>query len=499
MKKILFKNALVALVTASLLQGCSKEEVIDIFPEYSLDAIKNPSSMKQVGEVLTGAYQGFRAANYYGSASGTGAGWSIMPDAMSDNLYESAAETLANSREMADWIYTVNTGQISLYYRAPYQVIAAANIVIRDIDKYTTDLNRKEANRIKGQALAIRALAHFDLFKYFASTYDKNATSSLALAYIKDFIVSTSAKPERISNPDYYQNLLADINEAIRLLGDVDKDINQAGLTTRAYIDLNAAYAISARINLYAGNWTDAANAAFNALTAGTGRPLASTLTAFSGMYNEKNVGEAIWHVKFESGQSGPTYLMYWPSNGRSYFRPDPVIAVAGGSTGLIRANDIRHAAYFKADSRGISIIKYQGKAVADGNANFPAIRSGEMLLIHAEALARSGKESDGLASLNALRAARISGHTPLNLTGQALLDAIANERRAELIAEGHRFFDLKRTTRTINRGYPCGTTTISASGECSLTSTDREWVLPIPQSVINANEKMKQSPEWLQ
>lgn len=498
MKKILFKNALVALVTASLLQGCSKEEVIDVFPEYSLDAIKNPSSMKQVGEVLTGAYAGFRSANYYGSGSGTGAGWSIMPDAISDNLYESSAETLANSRDMADWLFTVNTGQIASYYLAPYQVIAAANIVIRDVDKFTTDLNRGEANRLKGQALAIRALAHFDLFRYFAPSYDKNASSSLALAYIKDFIVSTSVKPERISNPDYYQNLIADINEAITLLGDVDMDINEPGLTTRAYIDLNGAYAIAARIHLYAGNWTDAANAAFNALTAQDGRPLATTQSAFSGMYDESNVGEVIWHVKFESGQSGPTYLMYWPNNGRSYFRPVPEIAVADGSTGLIRANDIRHAAFFTPDSRGISITKYQGKSSADGNANFPAIRSGEMLLIHAEALARSGNESAGLASLNALRAARISGYQDVSLSGQALLDAIADERRAELVAEGHRFFDLKRTTRTINRGYPCGDVTVSASGECSLSPSDRQWTLPIPQSVINANENMQQTPEWL-
>ena len=497
MKKILFKNTLVALVAFSLLQGCSKEEVIEIFPEYSLDALSNPSSMKQVGEVLTGAYAGFRASNYYGSASGTGAGWSIMPDAMSDNLYESAAETLANSRDMADWLYTTNTGQISAFYSAPYQVIAAANIVIRDVDKFTTELNQKEANRIKGQALAIRALAHFDLFRYFAPSYDKNASSSLALAYVKEFVVSTSIKPTRMSNPDYYQNLLADINEAITLLGDVDMDINEPGLTTRAYIDQNAAYAIAARIHLYAGNWTDAASAAFNALSANDGRPLATTQSAFSGMYDETDIGEAIWNVKFESGQSGPTYIMYWPNNGRSYFRPVPEIAVAEGTSGLIRSDDIRHLAFFTPDDNGISITKYQGKAAADGNANFPAIRSGEMLLIHAEALARSGSESQGLASLNLLRGSRISDYTDLNLSGQALLDAIADERRAELVAEGHRFFDLKRTNKTINRGYPCGETSISASGECSLSSGDRQWTLPIPQSVINANENMVQTPGW--
>jgi hypothetical protein len=498
MKKILFKNTVAILVAFSLLQGCTKEEVIELSPEYSLDGSKEAANMGQVESTLLGAYAGFRASNYYGSGSGTGAGWSIMPDVLSDNLYESAAETLANSREMADWLYTTNSGQVSAFYQAPYRVIATANVVLRDVDKYTSSANQYEGNRIKGQALAIRALAHFDLFRYFASTYERNS-SALALTYVKDFTVSTTLKPSRMTNSDYYGHLIGDIEEAIELLSEVDKDINDApGGKVRPFIDLNGAYAIAARIHLYAGNWDDAADAAFNALTAQDGRPLVTTLEAMKGMYEESTVGEIIWNVQFESGQSGPTYIMYWPSNGRSYFRPSFDIARHPGTSGLIRSNDIRYGAFFTRDARGLSIRKYQGKSSYDGNANFPAIRSGEMLLIHAEALARDGQEAAAMNSLNTLRAARISGYVNENLTGQDLLTAIANERRRELVAEGHRFFDLKRTTKTVTRGLPCGTAT-SASGECALTSSDREWTLPIPQSVINANSNMEQTPAWVQ
>ena len=62
------------------------------------------------------------------------------------------------------------------------------------------------------------------------------------------------------------------------------------------------------------------------------------------------------------------------------------------------------------------------------------------------------GNDAAGLADLNTLRAARISGFVPGVETGAALLSAIELERRKELIAEGHRWFDLKRTTRTVNR-----------------------------------------------
>ena len=87
-----------------------------------------------------------------------------------------------------------------------------------------------------------------------------------------------------------------------------------------------------------------------------------------------------------------------------------------------------------------------------DGVVNFKAFRTGEMYLVRAEASARNGDEATALDDLNTLRAARINGYVPEVLSGAALTDAIAQERRKELICEGHRFFDLKRTTRTVNR-----------------------------------------------
>ena len=124
MKFKTIKKALIVFTAIATLQACSKKEVIELTPEFSLDALSNPSSMKQVEEVLTGAYSRFRAADYYGSGSGTGAGWALMPDVLSDNLYEVTAETLANSRAMADWIYNASTGQTSSLYSARIRYIS---------------------------------------------------------------------------------------------------------------------------------------------------------------------------------------------------------------------------------------------------------------------------------------------------------------------------------------------------------------------------------------
>lgn len=496
MFKIIRCFVILITIASFMLQGCSKKEYIDLYPEFSLDAISNPSSMKQVEEVLLGAYTAFRNGNYYGSGSGTGAGWAMMPDVLSDNLYETL-QSLANSRTMADWTYQPNTAQVNSFYSAPYGVIANANIVLRDIDKFTTASNQLQANRIKGQAYAMRALAHFDLFRYFATRYDRNSTDVLALYYSTQFIVSTTVKPARMPNKQYYDSLFSDLSKAVTLLQNIDAPVNAVNGLTRPYLDLAAVYALQARVYLYASMWPEAATAATNAINL---RPLVNLdQAAFSGMYNQTARGEIIWNVQFESGQSGPTFLVYFATNSRSYFRPALEIATTDGTTGLIRSNDIRYSAFFSTVSGGLAVTKYKGKgSVSDGNMNFIAMRTGELYLIRAEARARNSQEALALDDLNTLRAARITGYVPVvGVTGASLLDAIADERRRELVAEGHRFFDLKRTTRTIVRGSTCGNTAVSPAGDCTLQPGDREWALPIPESVRNANENADQNPDY--
>jgi hypothetical protein len=101
------------------------------------------------------------------------------------------------------------------------------------------------------------------------------------------------------------------------------------------------------------------------------------------------------------------------------------------------------------------------------------------------------------MADLNALRTARISGYVNENLSGATLINAIADERRREFIGEGHRFFDLKRTTRTLTRGSTCGVLALSPIDRCSLTPTAKEWTFPITETLRNANPNLVQNPSW--
>jgi hypothetical protein len=120
------------------------------------------------------------------------------------------------------------------------------------------------------------------------------------------------------------------------------------------------------------------------------------------------------------------------------------------------------------------------------------------MYLIRAEANARLGQTGPALSDLNYLRRNRIVGYTDVaGLSAQQILDEVANERRAELFAEGHRFFDLKRTTRTIQRTSGCGDLTISPAGKCTLGPNAREWALPVPFAESQANPTVVQNPGY--
>ncbi|WAC41883.1 RagB/SusD family nutrient uptake outer membrane protein [Pedobacter sp. SL55] len=496
------KIALLAMVGILSLSSCQKD-LIELTPDFTLDAENNPSNMVQIEHVLNGAYAGLRAADYYGSGSGTGSVSALMPDVMSDNLFETN-QSLANSRPMSQLVFQINEDQITRFYNAGYKVVSSANIVLQNIDKFATAANAKQVNRIKGQALALRALAHFDMFKYFAEDYDRNSTTTLALNYGKEFKVDVNAKPSRLNNKQFYDELLADLNAAQGFLGDVDNANYYITGLVKPRLSLAAVHLLKARVYLYAKMYPEAiASATAGIAIAPT---LVNTQTAFSGMYNQTAAGEIIWNVQFDANQGGPTNLVYFATQTQSYFRPALEIATVAGTTGLIRSTDIRYAAYFAnvrqlaSNPQALALIKYRGKsALSNANANFIAMKTAELYLIRAEAYAKSSpaQEALAIADLNAVRTARIAGYVPEVLVGSALTDAIANERRREFVGEGHRFFDLKRTTRTLQRGSTCGVPSLSPITNCSLAPTAREWSFPITQTLANANNNLQQNPSW--
>ena len=472
---MLYRKIFAAIIITASLASCKK--IIESEPTHQLDGSTRFTSIEDFDFALTGAYALFRSGNYLGSGSNA---FVCLPDMMSDNLNETS-ESLGNYQTLSTWRYAEDEPNIGATWQAAYRIISQTNLLHRDIDDFSAT-DGGAVNRIKSQALAIRAMAHFDLLRYWAEEYDRNSTKP-GIPYITVF--DYEQKPGRGTVKETYDHIEADLQQARGLMNSgLDKTINASG---KAYIDIQGVYAIMTRVFLYSNQLDSAIK--YSTLVINS-IPL-STRTNFPNIWTDASTSEVIWSVSFNAGEGRIADPVYFVPNNRSSYRPNPALI-----TMYDQVNDIRYSSYFQVRSNRLVLSKYLAKAAQvprpDGITNFKAFRTGEMYLIRAEAYARKGgaNEVSALADLNTLRATRIAGFVPGTETGTDLINAIALERRKELICEGHRWFDLKRTTKTIIRS--------SCSVFCTLDPTNRAWTWPLPIAEINANPNiLPQNPGY--
>lgn len=473
---MLIRKILVALVMIAMLGSCKK--VLDIEPEYELDGSQRFNNLDDYEFALVGVYRLFQSTSYYGSTDGRSNAFVGLPDMLTDNVNETA-ESLGNERVFSRWAYSEDEDQIERTWLAAYRIISQANLVLKGIDNFSGE-DAGRVNRIKGQALAIRALVHFDVLRYWVDDYDRNSGDP-GIPYITTY--DYEQKPARGTVKQSYDAIEADLKTARVLLSNTDRDVNEGD--TRAYMDVHGANAVLARMYLYSNQMDSAIK--YSTLVINE-FPLADW-DEFQDIWKDASNAEVVWALVFDAGQGEPASNIYFPSTDRSSYRPNQTLVASYDPV-----NDTRFESYFQVISGRRVLSKYLAKEAQtsnpDGTTNFKALRVAEMYLIRAEAYARSGNDAAGVADLNELRSARIIGYIPVALAGQALLDAIAFERRKELIAEGHRWFDLKRTTRTVNRA--------NCTSFCTLDANSRSWTWPIPQPEIDANPNiLPQNPGY--
>lgn len=491
------KILLVAAVTALSAGGCKK--VLEPELKYAIEASRLVT-IQDFDRVLNGAYAAMRSTGYYAF------GYSGGGDIPTDNMVETTA-SLGNNRPLSQWYYNTPSDVVSRVWIAPYSAINQANAVLDNIDNLKETVSGQK-NRIKGQALAVRALGHFDLIRFFAASYDRNS-DALGIA-IK--LKSEATYPPRNTVKECYDQIYQDLTEAERLLQEIDQPING---TRKIRMDLHAVRALRARVSLYAKDWADAkkyADLVINqsgvtlaGITAGvtlTGSSITNTTTFQSVWFNDLNTAtEVIFAVAFNVGQGLPGFF---PNDGmNAYTVSEDWKNLFGGSP----TNDVRYNVTY--DPSAIpstnSYRKFTGRfngtsLPRDGNVDVKVFRMAEMYLIRAEANFNLGNDADARADIKTLRQNRISGYNPITDNVVDILENIQIERRKELVGEGHRWFDAKRYGLGFDRGTTPGSGDCpNTAPDCSLPAGDYRFIFPIPQSELLANPAMKaqQNPGW--
>ncbi len=477
------KLLIITFCIASLATTSCKKQ-LDTTPDTSLTELKNFDDVKSA---ISGAYAGFKSDSYYGNpaSSGTASAWSALPDLMGDDFVE-ALESLGNWRTMSELTYASDNGIVESTFAQPYEIISRVNNILQTIAKYESGSTAVEATLIKAQAYAIRAHAHFDLLRYFGQEYDRNATA-LGVPYIKSFNAQSpfANLPRRETVKDNYDNILNDLNEALvnfRLAGAAPAN------ASRNFVDSVVVYAMRTRVNYYAGQWANVisdANIALGLRALGNATTYISTFATAS---EAMPPSEVFWAIPSD-GTMTP---------GRGISGPNPNYRISAAHSARITAMG---GAYVNA---GITRFNQTGTGDIErtlcwkyaGIRSFKVFRAGEILLMRAEAKHRSGVTAapTALADLNTLRTNR--GVTTGTETGANLLNAILMMRRVELIGEGHRWFDLRRSTKTINRAE-CGTSGGSPSSNCTVASNSRSWIFPIPFNDKQVNPNLEQNPGY--
>lgn len=481
MKNKIVKLSFFLSMVLLVFSGCEKT-IDDIQPSYQLDGSKPLKSIEEAENVLTGAYNGFLADGYYAcgkpNAVNPGGTFNFAPDIMGDDLIETL-ESLGNYRRLAEWTYTKDDPWITNAWNDVFVVIGPVNILLRDIDAISGD--QKAKNRLKGQALAIRAHVHFDMLRFWGVALGRNSTQ-LGVPYIKTYDVN--GQPVRLSVKETYDNILTDLATAKTLLSNVDRPINSG--SKRAYFDINGVNAMIARVNFYAGEFTAAAAAAQEVINA---VPIA-TIAEFPAIWKDAGVAEVIWAPNFETAADGYTYEnAFFARGNRSTYRPTSDLMA------LYEPGDIRPASYYGTVGGRTVVTKYLGKGTAtDGLVNWKAYRTSEMYLILAESKYPTDQTA-ARAALDIVRSNRITGYTSVGETGAALLTAIRTERRKEMAFEGYRFFEFKRLGNQPITRAGCGISSLSTI--CTLSSSSRSWVWPIPENEILANKNIQQTPNY--
>ncbi|MDR0295551.1 MAG: RagB/SusD family nutrient uptake outer membrane protein [Prevotellaceae bacterium] len=443
-------------------------EPYDYIPEK--DAMAN---LANANASLVGAYAGLRSYLYYGR------NFVVWGDAPTNNVLVSPS----NSNRFlgqAQWSITPSNADLVDLWNTCYSRLLRVNNIIVNVDDVpdATDANK---DQIKGEALALRALIHFDLVRIFAQTYVGNATS-LGIPYVTT-VPLPSYQPERDTVNTVYTNIITDLDNAITLLADAA--INRGPY----HFTLAGVKALKARVVLTMGNYALAKTLAEEVIA--TPRFSLLTNSGYAASWSAETTTESIFTLAHSSNDYAATNAL-----GYIYLQPGyGDLRVPPAFKALFDAGDVRQCFFIAGTGTQTTytfVRKYPAREGIIGLDNYNMIRLSEMYLIAAEAACKIATPDETAAQLylDAIRQRALPSAPAATETGQDLIDAILLEKRKELCYEGHYYFDQKRLQLPI-------VSAVNAAGVPYKTIPYPSLLLanPIPQREMDANPNMVQNP----
>ncbi len=496
------KNIIYFFGLVSLWGATSCSNFLDIAPENAVVPSNFFNSESDFRQAVDGAYAPLQGL--YNSQSS----WA-MGEMRSDNThFFYNIDFRSPIPEEIDMFVSGSENPVSAdRYYANFDIVARTNQVLAEIDNVTLD--QEVYNNLKGQVLFLRALAYFDLVRYYGGV-------PLHLEPATDL---ASASLPRSSAESVYQQIIADASQAAELLP--GKNAQEAGRATSG-----SALTLLADVYITLKNWNEASTA----LSRINGYSL---LADYAALYDpaNKNNAESVFEVQYLEGtalglhSSFPYAFVPLTVNHAQLTLGPSGSQSASGSGWNIPTNDLIAAYEDRAKDQRFSasiafhsgpslisdtsyvnlpyIKKYQHRHSIFGqsNQNFPIYRYSEVLLMRAEVANELGDTQDALNYLNQVRQrAGLDDFTGGNQ--EAIRSAIFRERRIELAFENKRWLDLVRSGKAIEVMNAHGADLKRNSLYFYLTPatyslTPNDLLFPIPFLEMQVNPELEQNPGY--
>lgn len=492
------KKYIIALFAIlSLAASCNVREFLTEDPLMSQSTELTLSDYNGLNKAVAGIYSPLVDGTWYGAF------FVLDAEMRAGNAMIPINTSFTSGRMNVPYYMTYEPSSTSGLWSYGYFVISAANNVINAIDNNTETLvsssvTTADLNNIKAEALALRALAHFDLLRLYSRLDGSNGEYGVCVITTPQ---QPTDMPARASVEETYSQIIKDLTDAESLMAD---GYQRTGVTDpKATINKDVIQALLARVYLYHKDYAKASEYATKIINCGRYKLwTADEYTSVWGKDAAGNGGEVIFEVY---GKQANGYDEYWegpshmtnPLGYADCAAADQLVALfedgdVRGTTGVRGTDDGK--VMFCTDKDQASggqfwTMKYYGKG--EGNAtstpdvnNTIVLRLSEMYLIRAEA-AVNGAGTTATADLNAIRANRGASL----LTTTATKADVALERRLELNFEGHLWFDLDRTGGSVSYS--------DANITRNIEPTSKYWALPIPKSQVDINVNLKQNPGY--
>lgn len=362
------------------------------------------------------------------------------------------------------WVWNDDSPQettTSFDWQRFYHVLYIANYVMEH--QYDMEeVSETDRSQMVGEAYMLRAYMHFLLVNLFAQPYTHCQPASTPGIPLKldcdiDKVLTRSTVEE------VYGSILSDLAQAKSHL---NVEQWEEGYTYR--FNKISADALLARTYLYMGRWEEAYQAAVDVLAQRSElEDLNSSATLPTSYKSVESIVALEWNLPASYQTAG---------------------RVSNDLLNKYRSGDLRKSKYYQQVTASVSTPLKGGS-----NEHRCTFRTAEFYLIAAEAALENDDKPNAVHYLTALMAKR---YHPLmyaqyaaqveEMTADELRQEIQDERFRELAHEGHRWFDLRRTTQPELQKTYNGTT-------YTLQQGDVRYTLRIPSEAIAANPELAQ------